>query len=448
MASKKNHYQQSQADKAKAVEAKEKKKAAEAAEAEAKQAAEKAAEENKTPEQLKEEKAKLKAKLKAQKKLQRKSRVSRVGLIIAVAIGCAAMVLSVCGIACSGIVNNNNSEYHLTGGVAATVNGENLTEDTITKQIMSTRTSGGYKKDKKWAQYLVDQGLTPKSLRKQIIDSYTQQMLIEQAESEYKIKVTNDDVEKAWKDACKSAGGEKAFESQLKMYGYTEDTYKSSLQSSLAQQKLKKKVAPSTKPTDKEIVKYLNENIKTYNDARRSSQILIKVDSKASDKDKAKAKEKARECLDKINSGELTFEKAVKKYSDDTASAAEKGDVGWDKLTSFVQEYQTALSNLNDGQMSGLVESQYGYHIIKCTGYFHVDDKVTDINQVPAAMKQYVSNVIKTQSESTKYSKWLAKYTKKAKIKVNKMPSDVPYNVSLKGITKSKTANNQTPTVQ
>lgn len=74
--------------------------------------------------------------------------MSRVGLIIAVAIGCAAMVLSVCGIACSGIVNNNNSEYHLTGGVAATVNGENLTEDTITKQIMSTRTSGGYKKDK------------------------------------------------------------------------------------------------------------------------------------------------------------------------------------------------------------------------------------------------------------------------------------------------------------
>lgn len=66
-------------------------------------------------------------------------------------------------------------------------------------------------------------------------------MLIEQAESEYKIKVTNDDVEKAWKDACKSAGGEKAFESQLKMYGYTEDTYKSSLQSSLAQQKLKRR---------------------------------------------------------------------------------------------------------------------------------------------------------------------------------------------------------------
>ena len=44
--------------------------------------------------------------------------------------------------------------------------------------------------------------------------------------------------------------------------------------------------------------------------ARRSSNILIKVDSDASDEDKAAAKAKAQECLNKINSGELSFEDA------------------------------------------------------------------------------------------------------------------------------------------
>ena len=373
------------------------------------------------------------------KKASRKARVSKVGLIIAVAIGCAAMLLSVSGIACSGIINggqssSDSSGYKLTGGVAATVDGTNITEDTVTKQIMSTRTSLGYKKDKDWAQYLVNQGMTPKSYRKSVIDSYAREYLLEKAQKEQGITVSDEEVEKAWKDAAKSYGSEKTFKKLLKQYGYTEDTYKSSLKENLAQQKLKDAVAPTKKPSDKKIVKYVNENLSTYNDARRSSQILIKVDSDASDDDKAKAKEKAQECLDKINSGELTFEKAVKKYSDDTVSAKEKGDVGWDKLTTFVDEYQTALSGLSKGQLSGVVESTYGYHIIKCTDYFHVDDSVTSIDQVPSAIKKYVSNAIKTQESGTKYNKWLEDYIKKADIKVNKMPSDVPYNVSLKGV--------------
>ena len=151
-----------------------------------------------------------------------------------------------------------------------------------------------------------------------------------------------------------------------------------------------------------------------------------------SDEDKAAAKAKAQECLDKINSGELSFEDAVEQYSDDTGSKEKKGDVGWDKLTTFVDSYQTALEGLNKGDVSDVVESTYGYHIIKCTDYFHVDNQVDDINRVPKAIKKYVSNVVKTQAESTAYSEWLEQYKKDADITVNPMPKDVPYNVSLK----------------
>lgn len=198
----------------------------------------------------------------------------------------------------------------------------------MTKQIMSMRTSYGYTKDKDWAQYLVDNDLTPKKYRKQLIDSYTQQILLQQAQKENGVTVSDEEVEKAWKDACKSAGGAKAFKKTLKTYGYTEDTYKDSLKENLAQQKLKDAVAPTSKPKDSEIVDYINENLSNYNDARRSSNILIKVDSDASDEDKAAAKAKAQECLDKINSGELSFEDAVKQYSDDTGLQGEEGRCG------------------------------------------------------------------------------------------------------------------------
>ena len=114
------------------------------------------------------------------RKKQRKTYVSKTVKIVLVVIGVLAMLLSVSAMACSGLMSqteNTSSGYKLTGGVAATINGTNLTEDTVTKQIMSMRTSYGYTKDKDWAQYLVDNDLTPKKYRKQLIDSYTQQII-------------------------------------------------------------------------------------------------------------------------------------------------------------------------------------------------------------------------------------------------------------------------------
>lgn len=77
------------------------------------------------------------------RKKQRKTYVSKTVKIVLVVIGVLAMLLSVSAMACSGLMSQaeDTSSYKLTGGVAATINGTNLTEDTVTKQIMSMRTS-------------------------------------------------------------------------------------------------------------------------------------------------------------------------------------------------------------------------------------------------------------------------------------------------------------------
>ena len=172
---------------------------------------------------------------------------------------------------------------------------------------------------------------------------------------------------------------------------------------------------------------------------RASAKRATKKDEPAAApvEEKAEVKEKAQEVLDKINAGEISFEDAVSKYSEDTGSKDNKGDVGWEKLTSFVDEYQSALSGLNKGDVSQLVESSYGYHIIKCTGYFHVDESVTSIDQVPKKIVSYIKNILKTQKESTAYSEWMCEYIEKADIQINDMPKEVPYYVSLKGVTPS-----------
>lgn len=385
---------------------------------------------------IKRETPEAKPQTKAERRAEHKEKMSKGAKIVLVAIGCAAMLLSVSAAACSGVLNQaqTKEEYTLTGGVAATVNGVNIKEDTVTKQIMAVRSSLGYDKDEDWAQYLVDNSMTPESYREQVIDSYAESYLKQQAEKEYGITVTDEDLEKSWQEAAEASGGEEAFTKQIETYGFTKDSYKESLRSNLASQKLKEAVAGTEEPTDDEIVAYLNESLDVYNDARRSSNILIKVAEDATEEEDAEAKAKAQEVLDKIESGDMSFADAAKEYSEDTGSAQDGGDVGWDKLTTFVTEYQDALSGLSKGQVSGLVKTTYGYHIIECTDVFKVDGEVKKAKEVPEEIRTYISNILKTQAESTAYSEWWTEYKEKADISINEMPEDVPYNVSLKGV--------------
>jgi len=368
---------------------------------------------------------------KKQVKQARKEKLSKAGKIVLVVIGIAAMLLSVSAMACSGVLNQVQSQedYKLTGGVAATVNGVNIKEDTVTEQIMSLRQSS-YESDEDWATYLSQQGLTPESYRENVIDSIARQYLLTQAEKEYDITVSQDDLDEAWDEAVENYGGdEDTFVDMITQFGFTKETYQENTKSSLAQEKLREKVASVEDPTDDQIVSYINENLDTYNDARRSSHILFKVADDATDEESAEVEAKAQEVLDKLNAGEVEFADAAKEYSEDS-SAADGGDVGWDKLTTFVTEYQDALSALSTGQMSGLVKTTYGYHIILCTDQFNVES-VSSADEIPEAIRDAISSKIKTEEESAKYSTWLNDYIDKADIKINEMPEDAPYNVDM-----------------
>ncbi len=368
---------------------------------------------------------------KAERKHARKEKMSKAAKYVLVAIGVAAMLLSVTAMACSGVLNQISSggeDYHLTGGVAAEVLGVNITEDTVTEQIMATRSS--YDTDAAWATYLEGQGLTPETLREQVIDSLARQYLLTQAVSEYGIEVSDEEIDEAWDNEVAQYGSEETLLSIIQMYGYTEDTYRQQLESSVALEKLRDEVAPLEDPSDQEIIDYVNENLDSLNDARRSSHILIKVDSEADDATREEARQKLEDLRAQIEAGEISFADAAKENSED-GSAEDGGDVGWDKLTSFVTEYGDALAELEPGEMSGIVETTYGYHLIQCTELFHEDGEVTSIDQIPENLRDTISDTIASNAQSDAYNAWLDQYVEDAGIEINPMPEEVPYNVDM-----------------
>jgi peptidyl-prolyl cis-trans isomerase D len=120
-------------------------------------------------------------------------------------------------------------------------------------------------------------------------------------------------------------------------------------------------------PTDGEIAEYyeLNKDDK-FNEPEqvRARHILVKVASDATEEQKAAARKRAADLLAKVKAGG-DFAALAKKSSDDPASAAKGGDLGFFPHDRMTPEFEKAAFALAPGTVSDLVETPFGFHIIK-----------------------------------------------------------------------------------
>lgn len=331
-------------------------------------------------------------------------------------------VVGVSAACCIALVGCGGTNYGYTGGVAATVNGAEIQEDTITKYIQDFRTSSDLTSDDDWGNWMKENSFDPATVRDQVIDYYVENELKKQACDEKGITVERSQVDDEINNMKANYDSDDAWKQALSSAGLTEDQYRESVEAGLLDKALEDAVAgDAATADDSKVLDMLNMYYTMFNGAKKSSHILFASGDT----------EKAQEVLDQINAGTLDFAEAAKQYSTDTASAADGGNVGWDAINSFVTDYTDALDGLSVGQVSGLVTSDYGIHIIKCTDEFTCDGKATSLSAYPQEFVDYISNIVKDQSKSTAYSNWFNDYKAQADIQNNDMPENVPYNLDM-----------------
>jgi peptidyl-prolyl cis-trans isomerase D len=112
---------------------------------------------------------------------------------------------------------------------------------------------------------------------------------------------------------------------------------------------------------------YYEQNVAKYvvPEQRRASHILIAVPKGAPQADKDKAKARAEELLAQVKKNPESFAEVAKKNSQDPGSAPNGGDLDWQTRGAFVKPVEDAMFSLKKGEISGIVESEFGYHIIK-----------------------------------------------------------------------------------
>ena len=121
---------------------------------------------------------------------------------------------------------------------------------------------------------------------------------------------------------------------------------------------------------DADVRAFYDHNMKRWGQAerRQASHILITSGPGGSAPDKPAARKLAESVLVKVRANAADFARLAKEYSKDPGSAQKGGDLGWFSRGMMVKPFEDAAFSLKQGETSGVVESDFGFHIIRVTG--------------------------------------------------------------------------------
>lgn len=120
---------------------------------------------------------------------------------------------------------------------------------------------------------------------------------------------------------------------------------------------------------EQDLKTYYEQNVARLGgqEERRASHILIAVPKGAPDAEKQKARAKAQELLAQVKKAPDSFAELAKKHSQDPGSAAQGGDLDFFARGAMTKPFEDAAFALGKGEISGIVETDFGYHIVKVT---------------------------------------------------------------------------------
>lgn len=220
--------------------------------------------------------------------------------------------------------------------------------------------------------------------------------LVDQEAKKANITVTDADIEAEIEDLRTQFGGEDALNSALAQSSMTLDDLKAQMP---LQVEIRKLLEPQVTVTDDEISTYYNDYKDSFNEEEqvRASHILVET------------QEEADEILQQLKDG-ADFATLAQEKSTDTGSKDNGGDLDFFTKGEMVTEFSDAAFSLQVGETSGVVQTDYGYHIIKVT------DRKEAKEYTLEEKKDEIQKTLISQKVSEMSSTWLQDLTANATI--------------------------------
>ncbi len=188
-------------------------------------------------------------------------------------------------------------------------------------------------------------------LKEQILDKMIFEKIIKKETDNMDISVSDEELAEKIEEYIAMTGGEEEFSEFLETSDITREYFSENLRKEILVNKHKEDYISSIEVEEEEARDFFNEN-KEQLEVIRASHILVKTE------------EQAQLVLDRINSGE-DFEELAEELSVDKASGLLGGDLGYFTKGTRIPEFEEIAFDLEKGQISDIVKTEVGYHIIK-----------------------------------------------------------------------------------
>jgi parvulin-like peptidyl-prolyl isomerase len=288
--------------------------------------------------------------------------------------------------------------------VVAKVNGDIIVLSAVQEK------AGFISQQIKAGQGKLPDNMSEEELLEKVLDNMVDEKLQLQEARKTLMTVDEKKVEKAL-DEIKSNNKitNEQLEAMLENEGKSLESYKQQVRNQiLVSQMVGFEMNKSPAISDKKIQRYYLKHRNEFWEAKKSffRHILFIFEPGIADKDKRVKTIRAKEVLRQIKTG-LNFEDLAKKYSEDVSSSI-GGEIGYVTKGNLVAEFEEAAFKLKEGEVSGLVESRYGLHIIKNDHV--VPGRIKPFDDV----KEEIRRRLLSESRKVHYDEWMTRLKKAA----------------------------------
>jgi len=248
-------------------------------------------------------------------------------------------------------------------------------------------------------------------LKNELLEGLIEREILAQESQNAGIKISDQKVNDQMTAIKKRFPNEEEFKKALAGMGLTEEEVREQIQHGLAIRELiDQKVANKVVITDEETKAYYDGNPQFFNQLEevKASHILIKVDPTADDTTKAAARKKVEDLQQKLKDGGDFAELA--KENSEGPSNVRGGDLGYFKRGQMVKPFEDAAFSMKTDEVSDLVETRFGYHLIK------VYDKKPEQTLAYADVKDKIAQRLKQEKVEKDATLYVEDLKKGAKI--------------------------------
>jgi len=206
------------------------------------------------------------------------------------------------------------------------------------------------------------------ALRQQTLEQLIGRELLLQASQENKIVVDHNAVDGKLEDIKKRFPSDKEYQETLGRMGLSEEHVKSQIRDGLTIERLiETEIVEKIVVSEEESQSFYKGHPELFKAAEqvRASHILVKIDAQADEATRGEARKKIETVEQQLQKGQ-DFATLAKDFSD-CPSKAQGGDLGYFTRGKMVKPFEDAAFGLKTGEVSEIVETQFGYHLIKVT---------------------------------------------------------------------------------